>query len=428
MAGRMDKAALGAWSRGPVGRGVVVLFWLAVAAMLWANLARQSTDYGTNYGRFADQVDSFSEYLIRNSVIDRVRLDRPDPGYLIYTPGFKAGDYAYRSGPTERYYSNRGVQAVAFAWLGSLAPRFFLDHHAQVFQALRFLNALALAGCILVFFIAWLGRNRLSLILALTMSLSGGVCLFASNLYFMAWVMFTPLLCFPLVKRERYGVYCLAAFLLSLANFSMRYEFATTFALLWIFPLLVKALNGSAMRWGYAGIAFLASCAGFGVALTLHHISVAGAIHGSPEQASRLIFVTLETRVASFANVPAPLTPGFFWALLKRWSWTGFAIPLLASVSKLFVLIAFAWLWRRYRAWRGIALLATWAVASYLSWYVFSYQHIMLHLMYDSLILACSVQLVTVMMAGLALRQWLDGTTISDPLESPAAKADVGDR
>ena len=48
-----------------------------------------------------------------------------------------------------------------------------------------------------------------------------------------------------------------------------------------------------------------------------------------------------------------------------------------------------------------------WALITYVSWYVFSYQHIMLHIAYDSLIFAATVQLTVVMMIGMALRDGL---------------------
>lgn len=423
---KVDRARLAAWLGRPVGGVAVLLFWLVVSFMLWANIARQSTDYGTNYGRFADQVDSFSEYLVRNSVIDRVRSGDPDPGYLVYTPGFEKGEYGYTPGPTRRYYSNRAIQAVVFAWIGGRSPEFFLDHQAGFFQLFRLVNSMALAAAFLVFFVGWLGRNRLALGMALAMTLSGGACLFASNLYFMAWVMFSPLLCYPLVKRGSHGWYCLAAGVCSLAYFAMRYEFATTFALLWILPFLIRGVDGERPRWGFAALAFLCSCTGFAIALWWHHMSVAAATGGSLADASRLIFVTLETRVASLTNVPAPFSPAFFWSLLKRWSWAGFVIPLLAEFSKLAVLIAFLALWHRFRRSRPSVLLAIWAVVTYLSWYLFSYQHIMLHLMYDSLIFAATVQLATVIFAALALRGWLGESRRGNPLETPAAKADVG--
>lgn len=394
-------------ARRPVAWPGLLLFWLAVSLMLWLNMTRQETDYGTGGGRFADQVDSFSEYLIRNSVVDRVRTGDPAPGYLVRTKGYDAGDYSYYPEATSRYYSNRGIQADVFASIGSIDRRFFLDHSAAFFGMFRFLNSSALAACIIIFFTSLYGRTYLSLGLALLLTLSGGVALFASNLYFTAWLLFAPLACHPLVKREKYGCYCGAAFLLSLIYFSVRYEFATTFALMWLLPFLAEPLSGRAIRRRYAAFAFLCACLGFGVALLWHHFSVADANRIALAEASKLIFVTIETRMASLEGVPAPLSFGFFKSLVKRWDWTGFSLPLILSISKLSVILVFLYLCHRHRRSGRLMMTMAWALITYVSWYVFSYQHIMLHIAYDSLIFAATVQLTVVMMIGMALRDGL---------------------
>src|SRR5262249_15461742 len=101
-----------------------------------------------------------------------------------------------------------------------------------------------------------------------------------------AWLLFTPLACYPLIEKGQRAAYVILAFLLSVAYFSVRYEFATTFSLLWILPVLLAATRGAKIRPGVAIAAFFASCAGFAIAVSLHHVAVASENNISIREAS----------------------------------------------------------------------------------------------------------------------------------------------
>lgn len=380
-------------------KSILVLLILLLATGLFFNFTKQSTGYGTGDGKFLDQVDSFSEYIIRNSVIHAMKNDLPSNSILVITRGYAKADYNYYYDGTINYYSNHGSQSIFFINLLRLIKAPGDSDLGRYFQAFRFVNCLLVAASIVVFFVTVFGANITAFALAFFYSLSGGIALFSSNLYFMIWVMLTPLLCSPLLKMQSIKPYAFATFIFSFIYFSMRYEFATTFALLWLLPFAI--LRGCFIaNWKSVALILLMSTLGFGFAIFWHLAAVADALNLPYSQTIPTVFSSLKLRTLSFTDVPRPFTVLFFKDLLIRLGWVGFSFPYLFSVSKLFVLCSTAlmarWVWLDCVSKRVLGI----SFLGYISWYLFAYQHIMGHKIYDSLIFSTTIQLSFLILFG----------------------------
>jgi len=381
----------------PVHNSIVILVVFMVSIGLWLNITNQVTMYGTQNGKFSDQVDSYSEYIIRNTVLNKFIGTENVGGTLIITKGYPKEDYSYYPDETVKYYSHRGIQVYLFEEIGRFNKELFIENSDRFFQAFRFLNCLLLTVCVSAFFIGLFGKNLIALISLVIFSFAGGVALFASNLYFMSWILFTPLLCFPVLVRGYSKTYVFFALVFSMLYFSVRYEFATTFALLWLFPVLALRLKTGSIDVKTAIYAFAATCLGFSLALLAHHLSVASELQISIDDASELIFTNTQVRVLSLKGVPVPFSNEFFQSMIYRWKWTGLSAPLLFSIPKLWLLILFIVIFIviSIKTKGGeFKMLFIWALLAYGSWYLFAYQHILWHVQYDSLLFAATIQMV----------------------------------
>jgi hypothetical protein len=222
-------------------------------------------------------------------------------------------------------------------------------------------------------------------------------------LYFQTWVLLLPLFAYWLLLHANPLIYLAVALIGSAFQFSIRYEFATTFVLLWLLPVLMtQAAPG---RLGFA--TFFLGSVGFTLALLIHHVQVAGALGISVGEASGLILKKAGTRNMSMAGVEAPWSLGFFQEVAIRMNEAGLSIPFLVMLRKgLFVLIFLVlWLTREDRVERDVLL---WALICYISWYVFGYQHIMWHRMYDWLLFSVTLQLAILIVVGMRIAKRLN--------------------
>lgn len=369
---------------------------LLAGMALWLNLTMQSTAYGNGDGRYEDQIDSFSEYVVRNSVIYGVERGDASSATMFLTAGYPQ-HYDYSSEGIYPYYSNRGAQSNVYTFIALALGHQSADDLSAFFTAARFVNALLVSVIAFVFFGSLLGMTGLAAVAALLFTLLSGIALFSSNLYFQLWTFLLPLAAYPLLLRGHATQYLFAAFVGSVVYFSIRYEFATTFAMLWILPVLIKGTSPSRLGIG----AFFASCLGFTLALTSHHIQVAGSLGIGIGDASDLILSSMKLRTMSIEGVPVPFSSGFRWAIMDRYSWSGLSVPFVVIVPKTGFLLFFLLVSLTVREWRDVQILV-WAVLTYISWYVFAYQHIMWHAPYDSLLFAVTIQLA--MLVVLAIR------------------------
>ena len=377
----------------PVHGSLIGLFIVVVALGLWLNVTKNHTVYGSGNGKFADQVDSFSEYIIRNTVLNRLKGVENTEGSLIITKGYPDLDYTYYPDGTRQYYSHRGIQVDVYTAIGFLNRKAFTENSDEYFQAFRFINCLLLSVCVAVFFVWLFGKNLLSVLALTAFSFAGGIALFASNLYFMAWTLLTPLLCFPLLVSGHKKAYVISALFFSALYFSVRYEFATTFALMWVLPILILPLKTGRIDTKTGLLSFAAVCLGFILALLAHHFSIALEKQISIADAAGLIFENTAMRMVTLEDVPPPFSPEFFKSMVLRWVWNGFTVPLFFYAPKIAVLLVFLILLLRTKD-MTFRRLFLWALIAYLSWYVVAYQHIVFHEMYDSLLFAATIQLV----------------------------------
>jgi len=382
--------------------------WLRAAAIVLISLSmllgvtrmRDKTEDAT----YRDRGDAYSEHIVRNTVINDIAGKEHTGGSLIWTKGYEDPNlktnphrYDYAPDGTKRYYSNRGAQAAFYTGIARIGPATFLAHSDAYFEVFRFVNCLMLTVCLAGFFAFTLGTGWKPLAAAAVMSVSSGVALFGANLYFFYWLMFLPLLAAPLLTGRDERLYIAAAFVGGLANFAVHYEFATTFTLMWVLPVILTRYDRVMAMLRLGALVFAAVCASFAIDIVLHLLSVMAIEQVDMAHASALVFEKLKMRVASLDNhVPPPFTLGFVKSVLYRWSDPAFHIEDIVSVSRFVVLVVFAALCLRDRstAWR---LAAGWAVATYASWYVLAYQHSMQHYAYDAMLFTCTVALVTVL-------------------------------
>lgn len=369
--------------------GFALLASLVCALSLWTNLPNQSTEFGTQGGIYDDPIDSFSEYIIRNSVIDRVRKGQSHGPTLIVTRGYPF-DYAYAPEDAKPYFSNRGIQTSVYARIALMLGKRFESHQNQVFQAFRLVNCVLLSALIFAFFFAFLHRSTLSLLVGAVFLHCTGLVLCAGNLYVQTWATFTPLALYGVLASGRVGAYLIGSFLSATLFFMIRYEFATAFALLFVLPvLLCPDLQN---RRKIAVRAFLTCVLGFGVALALHHIAVATLLDMPLRDAAVKILGSTQKRMASLTDVPFPFSPAFFGEIQHRWDWPGFAFGDWPYLRKFHFLLLAAFTAFAFRTRRDAEILV-WSVAAYISWYICAYQHIMWHLQYDSLLFSMTIQL-----------------------------------
>lgn len=353
---------------------------------------------------YQDRGDPYSEQIVRNTVINNVIGKENIGGSLIWTRGYAGAGgvgadhrYDYAAEGTKRYYSNRGLQQWVYTRVGLVSRGSFANGHDDYFTIFRLLNCILLTASLAGFFYITLGPQPIYLAATAVMSVSSGVALFGANLYFLYWLMFTPLLATAVLVRGGDRAYVAAAFIGGLAYFVVRYEFATTFALMWLLPVVLGRHERPAAMLSLGAAVFGAVCASFLVAVALHLISVMSIEHTDLRGAAALVFEKLGMRVASLDNnIPPPLTAGFVKAMLYRWSDPAFHVEDVFSVSKAVILAVFAAICAIDRSvvWRFVA---AWAVATYASWYVFAYQHAMQHYPYDAMLFAPTISLVVVL-------------------------------
>jgi hypothetical protein len=147
--------------------------------------------------------------------------------------------------------------------------------------------------------------------------------------------------------------------------------------------------------WPTGIAAFVAVCFGFAVALAAHHFAVASENGIRITDASALVLHSAAERVASLQDVPAPFTTDFIVRKGSTWSWPALDLPRLLRVSKLALLGVIIVLMARTRC-RPSRDILIWSVLAYVSWYVFAYQHIVFHAVYDSLLFAATIYLALV--------------------------------
>lgn len=377
----------------------LVVYPLIIAAIFLFNPAGLRHDVGDGNGKYIDVVDSFSEYLIRAKVKNEI-LGTENKGILLIVPhGYQDGDYTYYADGTRLYYANPALQG----YVASLVARAFdLKTEKQIdafLTGFRFANAFLLALILCTFFrriVCDYGLGYAALV-PILLSSTAGFVFFSQNLYFLSAVFYAPL-AFSAVAIDRWRNRALYAgfFLLSLVNFSRGYEFATIYAINCVFSALCF-LRGTRQQLIVTGaIVFASVCGGFLIAALDHIMIVCHTIGRSSMQlGAELAFRTVTHRTASFDNVPMPFSTGFFTLVRARMNDTALVFPWFfgwkLTEGNVFALATVALLMRFHRLNRLEKLVFVCGPLSYASWYVFGYQHIMWHFMYEWNIFAATI-------------------------------------
>lgn len=365
---------------------------LALAISIFVGLSRQGDV--VQDPRYPDRGDAYSEQIVRNTVINAFLGTENRDGSLIWTRGYPE-DISFSPVETRRYHSQLGLQAALYKAAARLLPNPTEKKLSMMFDGFRLLNCLLLVSIIFIFFKAILPNERAALLATMTMSLSSGLAIFGANLYWQYWLMFAPLLAVPVLLAGRSRLYLLMALVFGLLHFFVRYEFATTFALMWLLPVILASGRGLKRPVLVGAGGFAAVCTAFVIAIALHHYRVALVEGVSLREASRFVFENAGLRMASLENVPFPGSVAFFKNIAFRLSEDGFAFEDLFSLSRASVLFLVALIYAMSPD-RQHLLILIWAIVTYGSWYVFGYQHIMQHFKFDTMLFSATLGLVFV--------------------------------
>lgn len=363
--------------------------------------------YGDGGGRYADRVDSFSEGIVRNT-IKRNILNKSDNSFFpIMTRGYSSGDYSYYEDGYRKHTTNLSLQTVPatiIAKMLNINTERKLDIY---FGVLRLINALSLAFflCFFFFFFCKVQKIKHHFIIPFVIGGSAGFIFFSQNLYFASALMLMPasLIAFQLSRGNRCSK--IPIFLLGVAYFLRGYEFATIFALLTAFSAAIFANGDGRNKLKLSVIAFGIICLSFIFSVSTHVILVSadsGWVLSLTESAQKA-FKSLQYRTASLDGVPFPFGPQFVQKMNERWSTTAFSLTKESiKITEMNVIMFIGFIAAlRLKAMSNVErIIITYGVVGYLSWYIFAYQHIMWHVMYDwyifSLTLGLAFSLLTI--------------------------------
>lgn len=382
---------------------------LLLAIGMWTNITRQAVGSPRDF-RYKDPGDAYSEYIVRNTLVNSFVGSENLWGSLVWTKGYGGGndDFTYYPEGTSRYHSNQGLQVVPYRLVAVAAGMPLLSAIAPLFELFRLLNCLFLLAAVYVFFRSVLTHRSSALAATALTSVAAGPAMFGANLYWQYWIMFTPLLATPLLLSGHRAMFIGTAAICSLLYFSTRYEFATTFALMWLLPVVIAGLRSKAPVILTGLSAFGCVCVAFILALIFHHMRVAEVESVSFWEASGFVFENFQRRVASTDQVPMPGSIEFIKNLAARLTENAFAAVDVFTLSRgLIGLGAFCLAFNNNEG----RWLMGWAVVTYGSWYIFGYQHIMQHFAYDAMLFSCTIGIVfTYLTLGLIEQMWLGKT------------------
>jgi len=359
--------------------------------MFCFNPIKLRTAYGDGEKRWADEVDSYSEYLVRNKVENDILGYENQFSGLIVTLKFNDGDYGYNPHNTIKYHSQYALHARVFSWIAITLKSFIDVDLSSYFTLLRLMTAFA-TGTVLFLFIFSL-PTRFYLWPFLVGS-STGYILFARNLYFVIPVFVLPLLLNSyLLRRKRFKLAILATFFCATLNFLCRYEFASIFCLLCIFPVFFYS-SSFKDAVSKSSLIFLASIAGFCVAVSVHVFSTSYENGLGVKEATETAFSTLRHRTQTTQGVPKPFSRDFYKHAQARLQESAYSIPLFKTTISKSLLLIFVFLslgvFLYFQDYQPVYI-SIWALLTYLSWYVAAYQHIMWHPFYDWLIYSLTI-------------------------------------
>lgn len=187
----------------------IFIFILLLSVLIFFNISDQSTFYGKRNNLYEDSADSYSHYIVRNSIINDLIGFENKNGPLILTKrysyldseGLTKEDFNYYNDNTILYTHSRTYQRKIYTKLIKASPLYKLEikkenldklntlfTKAKIFpnsridfkieihlQFFRYLNTLILAIIMTIFTVSLNGKNNLGLIMSCLMSLITGI-------------------------------------------------------------------------------------------------------------------------------------------------------------------------------------------------------------------------------------------------------------
>lgn len=400
----------------------LILFVIFFSLFFYLNLSNQSTNYGTRGGQFEDQADSYSHYLIRNTIINNIIGRENQNKSLIITKNYVKEDFNYYPDETKIYthsrsYQNKIYQKIIlnspffkinsdqnyknnfYFFLKKIkiipnnSPNINIEYHIQFF---RFINCFILSIIIISFSISIIGRNYLAMLMTLLISLITGISIFSSNLYVPIWTLILPLTFYKFLHFNKsfifYFFLCLFG---SFVNFSSTYLFAPTYGFISLLPIVIYYICKKEFHFKLCFAAFLGVILGFILALLFHTQEISNELSISFTEAFNSITESSGDRFLSIKDVPYPGSLSFFKAILSRQLWIGFNIPFIISIPKSIFLFLFIYLLIKELK-SEYKILFFWGLITYVVYYLLFYNHIMHHDFFDTLLSAISIQITLI--------------------------------
>lgn len=358
-----------------------------------------STYYGSGGGRYADRVDSFSEYIVRNT-IKRNILNNDDFSLLpILTKGYNNEDYNYYPNDYQKYYSNPILQTIPATFIAKILKLNTEKKLDIFFNLLRLTNAFLLAisvTCLYFIFCRAHGLN-MEFMAPLLAGCSSGFILFSQNLYFASFLIIAPALlaATQLTIRGNFNKSMIA--FLGALYFLRGYEFATILALLTAFSIAIFTPGDIQTKAKSSALGFMMICLAFLISIMIHMAFVwADDRSWSLVDVTRQTFANVRHRTASTSGVPFPFSTKFLATMNERWEHSAFSISssgLIISEFTIIMLMMIGLIIRLGKLSITERLIYLYGFLGYASWYICAYQHIMWHHMYDWYIFSLTIGL-----------------------------------
>ncbi len=376
------------------------LFLCTIAVMFFFIFNPQGLNfgYGSGNGRYADRVDSFSEYIVRNT-IKRNILNKDDSSLVpIVTKGYGSGNYEYNPDGYTKYVSNLTIQTIPATVLAKVLR---LDTEVKLdrfFGILRLVNALLLSIFIVGIFLSYcsIQKNNFAFLIPFLVGCSSGFIYFSQNLYFSSFLIVLPAFYIATQLRYRQGFNKYLVFLFGGLYFLRGFEFSTVFALLTAFSAALFTLGSMTKKMKMALLAFSLICLAFAGSIILQIIFVSADSGLSLGDTARRLFGNIQHRTQSATGVPFPFSVQFVKSMNERWSYPAFSVStngFVLSQLNIIVIMLFGIISRLSKITDNEKIIYLYGFFGYASWYIFAYQHIMWHSMYDWYIFALTMGL-----------------------------------
>ena len=398
------------------GSGYVVFtYTVIVFFFLVFNPQSLKFHYGDGGGRYEDRVDSFSEHIIRNT-IKRNILNKEDNSILpIVTKGYSDGDYAYYKDDYKKYFSSVSLQTVPASFFAKI---FNIDTERKLniyFGLLRLINALLLSFFLCIFVLCFCKSQGIKhhFLVPFLIGASSGFVFYSQNLWFASALMLMPatLIAFQLSKHDHFSKVII--FLLGTAYFLRGYEFATIFALLTAFSAMIFANGNFFRKVKLSAVAFIIICISFAFSVFIHIVLISADSSWTLSfyESAQKALSSIQRRTASIDGVPFPLSSYFVQAMNERWLATAFSLTrdgIKITEINIILLIGFIVTLRLKKMSNIEKIIVAYGVLGYSSWYIFAYQHIMWHSMYDWYIFSLTMGFSFILLANIYINMAIE--------------------